>query len=173
MNKEKRQKIIVACDSFKGSLSSRQAGEAVAAGVREAEPDADVRVVAVADGGEGFVEAVREAIGGKEVECCVHGPLREAVTARYALVDDGRCVVMELAEASGLGLVPEDGRNPMLTSTLGTGEMIADALERGCRRIGMGIGGSATVDGGMGLLSALGVRFWMQRAGNYGLSEVL
>lgn len=159
MNKEKRQKIIVACDSFKGSLSSRQAGEAVAAGVREAEPDADVRVIAVADGGEGFVEAVREAVGGAEVECCVQGPLGEEVTARYALVDDGECAVMELAEASGLGLVPEDERNPLYTTTYGTGEMIADALGRGCRRIVMGIGGSATVDGGMGLLSALGVRF--------------
>lgn len=159
MNKEKRQKIVIACDSFKGSLSSRRAGEAAACGVREAEPDADVRVVAVADGGEGFVEAVREGTGGKEVECRAQGPLEEEVRARYALVDDGKCAVMELAEASGLGLVPEDRRNPLLTSTFGTGEMIADALGRGCLRIVMGIGGSATVDGGMGLLSALGVRF--------------
>lgn len=159
MNKKKRQKIIIACDSFKGSLSSRRAGEAAACGVREVCPEADVRVVAVADGGEGFVEAVLGAVGGREVDCFVLGPLEGNVRARYALVDDGKCAVMELAEASGLGLVVEDRRNPLFTSTFGTGEMIADAIDRGCRRIVMGIGGSATVDGGMGLLSALGVRF--------------
>lgn len=159
MDKEKRRKIVVACDSFKGSLSSLEAGRAAARGVAMADGRADVRVVAVADGGEGTVEAVRAATGGTMVRCSVQGPSGDLVTAGYVLVDGGRCAVMELAEASGLGLVPPGCLNPLKTSTFGTGQMIADALGRGCRRIVMGIGGSATVDGGTGMLAALGVRF--------------
>lgn len=159
MPNSKTTKIVVACDSFKGSLTSLEAGQAVAHGVSVADSQAKVRVVAVADGGEGTVDAVIAATGGNIIRCAVQGPSGNPTWARYAVVDDGRCAVMELAEASGLALVPADRLDPLSTSTFGTGQMIADALGRGCRRIVIGIGGSATVDGGTGLLEALGARF--------------
>lgn len=159
MPNSKTTKIVVACDSFKGSLTSLEAGQAVAHGVSVADSQAKVRVVAVADGGEGTVDAVIATTGGSIVRCAVQGPSGNPTSARYAIVDDGRCAVMELAEASGLGLVPADRLDPLSTSSFGTGQMIADALDRGCRRIVIGIGGSATVDGGTGLLEALGARF--------------
>lgn len=152
-------KIIAALDSFKGSLTSLEAGEACAAGIRCVLPSAEVRVVPVADGGEGTVEALTAALKGRFQECIVRGPLGEPVTAVYGISADGKTAVMEMSQASGLTLVPEKERNPLRTSTYGTGEMIVDAFRRGCRHIIMGIGGSATVDGGTGMMSALGVRF--------------
>lgn len=152
-------KIIAALDSFKGSLTSLEAGEACAAGIRSVLPSAQVRVVPVADGGEGTVEALTEALKGRFQECIVRGPLGEPVTAVYGISADGKTAVMEMSQASGLTLVPEKERNPLRTSTYGTGEMIVDALPCGCRHIIMGIGGSATVDCGTGMMSALGVRF--------------
>lgn len=152
-------KIIAALDSFKGSLTSLEAGEACAAGIRSVLPSAEVRVVPVADGGEGTVEALTAALKGRFQECVVRGPLGEPVTAVYGISADGKTAVMEMSQASGLTLVPEKERNPLRTSTYGTGEMIVDAFRRGCRHIIMGIGGSATVDGGTGMMSALGVRF--------------
>jgi len=152
-------KIIAALDSFKGSLTSLEAGEACAAGIRSVLPSAQVRVVPVADGGEGTVEALTAALKGRFQECIVRGPLGETVTAVYGISADGKTAVMEMSQASGLTLVPEKERNPLRTSTYGTGEMIVDAFRRGCRHIIMGIGGSATVDGGTGMMSALGVRF--------------
>ena len=152
-------KIIAALDSFKGSLTSLEAGEACAVGIRSVLSSAEVRVVPVADGGEGTVEALTAALKGRFQECVVRGPLGEPVTAVYGISADGKTAVMEMSQASGLTLVPEKERNLLRTSTYGTGEMIVDALRRGCRHIIMGIGGSATVDGGTGMMSALGVRF--------------
>lgn len=152
-------KIIAALDSFKGSLTSLEAGEACVAGIRSVLPSAEVRVVPVADGGEGTVEALTAALKGRFQECIVRGPLGESVTAVYGISADGKMAVMEMSQASGLTLAPQKERNPLRTSTYGTGEMIVDAFRRGCRHIIMGIGGSATVDGGTGMMSALGVRF--------------
>ncbi len=158
-------KVVVACDSFKGSIDSRGAGNAVAAGVKAACPDADVNVLAVGDGGEGTVDALIDSLGGCRVECRVAGPLGDPVTADYGLSGDGTTAVMEMARASGITLIDAARRNPLYTSTFGTGQMIADALARGCRTIMMGIGGSATNDGGMGMLAALGAKFY-DAAGN-------
>lgn len=153
------KKVIIACDSFKGSLSSEDVGNAAAEGVHRANPTIETRVVAVADGGEGTVEALVAGMSGRYIECTVRGPLDEPVAATYGISGDGRTAIMEMAQASGLTLLPAARRNPLMTSTYGTGQMIADALDRGCTTILMGIGGSATNDGGMGLLCALGVRF--------------
>lgn len=152
-------KTVIACDSFKGSLDSLAAGRAAAAGVLRGFAGADVAALAVADGGEGTVEALVSGLDGRFVECTVSGPLGEPVKARYGLSRDGLTAVMEMSAASGLTLVAPGRRNPLLASTLGTGQMIADALERGCTNIVMGIGGSATNDGGMGMLAALGAVF--------------
>lgn len=150
-------KIVVACDSFKGSLSSRAVGDACARGISSR---CEVTVVPVADGGEGTVEAMAGAMSGRIVSCTVHGPLGEPAEAHYAVSGDGKTAVMEMAEASGLTLIAPEHRNPLDTTTYGTGEMIRDALDRGCRTIVMGIGGSATNDGGMGMLAALGATFY-------------
>lgn len=152
-------KIVVACDSFKGSLSSAEVGEACAVGIRYVVPDADIRVVQVGDGGEGTADALVDGLDGRFVTCSVHDPLGLPVEARYGISGNGTTAIMEMAQASGLPLIHPAKRNPMLTSTYGTGEMIADALRRGCTTILTGIGGSATNDGGMGMLAALGVRF--------------
>lgn len=152
-----RNKIILASDSFKGSLSSVQVGEAAARAVREVMPDKQFKVVPVADGGEGTVEAVVSALGGELVSAEVSDPLGVAVTAAYGLC--GETAVIEMSAASGLPLVPEEKRNPWVTSSYGTGELIRDALTRGCRRFFIGIGGSATNDGGVGMLRALGFKF--------------
>lgn len=153
------EKIVVATDSFKGSLSSKEAGDAIAAGVRRALPDADVVVVPVGDGGEGTVRALMNAVGATEVRCRVHGPLADAVDAVYAISTDGRTAIIEAAAAAGLTLIEPHRRNPMRTTTFGLGEMIADALRRGVRRFLVGLGGSATNDGGAGMLAALGYEF--------------
>lgn len=153
------KKIIIACDSFKGSLSSDEAGRAIAEGIRRADPSFSTRTVPVADGGEGTVAALVHGLNGHFASCRVDGPLGQPVTASYGISGDGRLAFMEMAQASGLTLIPESDRNPLLTSTLGTGQMIKDALDKGCDTILMGIGGSATNDGGMGLLHALGARF--------------
>lgn len=153
------KKIIVACDSFKGSLSSREAGEAVAHGVKKSLPDARVTVVPVGDGGEGTMEAVVSALGGCFTACEVVGPSGTPVAASYGLCP-GNIAVMEMASACGLTLLREEERNPLLTSTFGLGGMISDALGKGCREFFLGIGGSATNDCGMGMLAALGARFF-------------
>ncbi len=153
-------KVVIASDSFKGSLTSLQVAEAAGRGVRDVCPDTEVVCVNVADGGEGTVEAVVSALGGEQVDVMVNDSLGRPVKAEYGLLDGGKAAVIEMAQASGLTLLSEDERNPLRTSTYGTGEMIADALRRGCRKIFMGIGGSATNDGGMGMLAALGYRFY-------------
>lgn len=152
-------KLLFASDSFKGSLSSEKTAELLTKAAREVFGTCETSGVAVADGGEGTVDAVISAERGEKVSVKVHGPLSGApVEADYGLLSGGRAVI-EMAAASGLPLVPETLRNPLNTTTYGTGELILDALNRGYRDISIAIGGSATNDGGMGCAKALGVRF--------------
>ncbi len=152
-------KVVVASDSFKGCLTSMQVAEGVEAGIRKCCPDCQVVKLAVADGGEGTVDALLETMGGRRVCAEVSDPLGRSCMAEYAILSDGYTAVMEMSSASGLTLLKHEERNPLLASTYGTGQMIADALDRGCRRFLIGIGGSATNDAGMGMLEALGCRF--------------
>lgn len=154
------EKIAVAVDSFKGSLSSREVADAFEVGVRRVLPHCEVRKVSVADGGEGTVDALVEMLDGEYVTPTVADPLMRPIKARYGIVDDGCMAVMEMSAASGLPLLSPEERNPLKTTTYGTGEMIADALMRGCRKFLVGIGGSATNDAGVGMLRALGFRFF-------------
>lgn len=150
--------VIVAIDSLKGSLSSLQAGAAAKEGILRAIPAATVSVKPVADGGEGTVEALVSGLSGRSVTIPVTGPLGETVQATYGILPDHTAVI-EMAEAAGLPLVPAEKRNPMNTTTYGVGEMILHALDEGCRNFIIGIGGSATNDGGTGMLRALGCCF--------------
>ena len=151
-------KVVIAIDSFKGSLSSLEAGEAVREGVLKADGSAKVVIRPLADGGEGTVDALAIGLGGEMIEAEVTGPLGESVKAKYCIVK-GSTAVIEMAQAAGLPLVPADLRDPMNTTTYGVGELILDAIRRGCRSFIVGIGGSATNDGGTGMLSALGFDF--------------
>jgi len=151
-------KIVVAPDSFKECLSAREVGDAIAKGVLDAAPDAEVVCVPMADGGEGTVDALVDATGGEIVECDVTAPLGETTRARFGVLGDGKTAVIEMASASGLPLVPPERRNPLVTTTFGTGELIKAALDRGVEKVLIGIGGSATVDGGAGMAQALGVK---------------
>ena len=196
-------KILIAIDSFKGSLSSKEAGEAIKSGILRVIPDADVLISPLADGGEGTVETLVEALGGSLETVRVKGPLFQEVEAHYGILSesekfqaetesnphretlpenpskahseahseapsdtdsqyspkDGKLAVMEMSQASGITLVSPEERNPLKTGSYGVGEMILDAYHKGCRRFLIGIGGSATNDGGIGMLSALGFRF--------------
>ena len=153
------KKIVVASDSFKGSLTSLEVADSVEKAVREAFPQCDVVKVNVADGGEGTMDALRQTLGGRRVNLTVSGPLGRPVEAYYVILDDGNTAVLEMSAASGLPLLAPEERNPSKTSTYGTGELIRDALGKGCTKFLVGIGGSATNDAGMGMLSALGYRF--------------
>ena len=201
LGRQRRQimKIIIAIDSFKGSLSSKEAGEAIKSGILRVVPDADVVISPLADGGEGTVETLVEALGGSLETVRVKGPLFQEVEAHYGILsesekfqaeiksdthwetlpenpskahseapsetdsqyspNDGKLAIMEMSQASGITLVAPEKRNPLKTGSYGVGEMILDAYHKGCRRFLMGIGGSATNDGGIGMLSALGFRF--------------
>lgn len=153
------KKILVAVDSFKGSMTSLEAGNAIKKGIKSILPDTEVRVRPVADGGEGTTDALIYGRDGVSRErCYVTGPLGDRITAEYTIYNaaDGRTAVMEMAAAAGLPLVPENRRDPMHTPTYGVGEMINDAVSKGCERFIIGIGGSATNDGGIGMLQALG-----------------
>ncbi|MBD3921826.1 glycerate kinase [Paenibacillus sp. PR3] len=149
-------KVVIAIDSFKGSISSIEAATAAAAGVKDIFEDAEVITIPLADGGEGTVDALIQAAGGERIVRAVTGPLGEPVQAGYGLLDGGATAVIEVAAACGLTLVPPAKRDPLMTTTFGVGELIADALERGCRRLIVGLGGSATNDAGAGMLQALG-----------------
>ncbi len=150
--------VVVAPDSFKGSLSAVQAAEAMERGVLDAWPDSRVVKIPIADGGEGTVEALVTATCGRYRTCTVRGPLGRPVEARWGVLGDGRTAVVEMAAASGLTLVPEGRRDPRIASTFGTGQLIRAVLDAGFRRLVIGIGGSATNDGGSGMAKALGVR---------------
>jgi len=151
-------RVVIAPDSFKGSLPADAVARQLAAGWRQVWPDAQIDQVPVADGGEGTVDALVRATGGQFMDAVVAGPLGEPVTARFGVLGDGRTAVIEMAAASGLPLVPPHQRDPLRTTTRGTGELIRQALDAGCRRIIVGLGGSATNDGGAGMAQALGVR---------------
>ena len=146
-------KIVVAIDSFKGCLTSKEANQAAAEGVRNHWPDAEVVQVPVSDGGEGFMEAFHAAIGGKLIELTVRDPLMRPVSARYLLHD--KLAVIEIAQASGLTLLTREERNPMVATSYGTGQLVTDAVRRGAEHIIVGLGGSATSDAGIGMLRAL------------------
>lgn len=153
------RKIIVASDSFKGCLSSLEVAGAVEEGIKSVFPDCEVIKIPMADGGEGLTEVLLYAKGGKRISVGVHDPCMRERNASYVILADGKTAVIELAAASGLPLLLPVERNPLETTTFGTGELIADALRKGCRHILLGIGGSATNDAGTGLLQALGFRF--------------
>lgn len=161
-------KIVIATDSFKGSLSSVEAGQAIAEGVRRYLPDSEIVIVPIADGGEGTMESLVTATQGRKNNVLVTGPLGQSVEAAYGCLGDGRTCVIEMASASGLGLVPESGLNPMVTTTYGTGELIKHALDHGFRHFILALGGSATNDGGVGMLQALGMRVLDSRGNSVG-----
>ena len=146
-------KVVVAIDSFKGCLTSKEANRAAAEGIRTVWQDAEIVQVPVSDGGEGFMEAFYAAVGGEIVEVVVRDPLMRPLTARYLLRD--RLAVIEIAQASGLTLLSKEERNPLVATSYGTGQLVADAIKRGAQHIIVGLGGSATSDAGMGMLRAL------------------
>lgn len=151
-------KVLVAMDSFKESLSSIEAGNAVKEGIKSVDESIDVVVKSFADGGEGSIESVMEDIEGERIDLKVHNPLGEIIDSYYEIMDD--TAFIEMAKCSGLDLIPESKRDPMITSSFGVGEMIRDAISRGIRNFVVFIGGSATNDGGCGMLKALGYRFY-------------
>ncbi|WP_455660778.1 glycerate kinase [Pradoshia sp.] len=151
-------KIVIAPDSFKGSLSALEAAKAIEKGVKRARKDAETLLVPVADGGEGTLDSLLAAANGKKVQVNVKGPLLETVQAEYGLLRERDICVIEMASASGLYLIEQSQLNPLLTTTYGTGELIKHALDNGCRRFILAIGGSATNDGGAGMLQALGMK---------------
>lgn len=152
-------KVVIAIDSLKGSLSSMEAGFAAKEGILRARPDAQVIVRPLADGGEGTTDALIEGMGGQKIDVTVTGPMGEKITAYYGYLKESDTAVIEMASAAGITLVPEQQKNPLLATTYGVGEMIKDAAEKGCRNFILGIGGSATNDGGIGMLQALGYSF--------------
>ncbi|WP_346707399.1 glycerate kinase [Massilistercora timonensis] len=161
-------KVVVAIDSFKGSLSSAEAGNAVKAGVLSAIPDARVIVKPLADGGEGTTDALIEGLGGTRIDLEVTGPMGTPVSAYYGYIPDQKTAVIEMASAAGITLVPDTEKNPLAATTYGVGEMILDAIRRGCRKFIIGIGGSATNDGGLGMLKALGFSFLDENGNDVG-----
>ena len=152
-------KVVIAIDSLKGSLSSMEAGTAIKDGILAAKPDAEVIVKPLADGGEGTTDALIEGMNGERIDLTVTGPMHTPVDTYYGYLKDTNTAVMEMASAAGITLVPDSEKNPLLATSYGVGEMINDAIQRGCRNFIIGIGGSVTNDGGIGMLKALGVRF--------------
>lgn len=152
-------KAVIAIDSLKGSLSSIEAGQAIAEGIKKADAKAEVVIRPLADGGEGTVEALVCGMNGTLQHVKVTGPLGEPVGCEYGIIDETKTAVIEMSGAAGITLVPDTKKNPLYTTTYGVGEVIRDAIEKGCRRFIVGIGGSATNDGGIGMLQALGYGF--------------
>ena len=153
-------RIVIAPQSFKGSVSGPEAARAIQEGILRVFPKAETVLVPVADGGDGTLDALVEATSGQTFASRVNGPLRQRVQARWGVMGDCKTAVIEMAQASGLALLPYKDRNPRHTSTYGTGQLIKRALDRGYRRIIVGMGGSATNDGGVGMAWALGARFY-------------
>lgn len=159
------KKAIIAIDSFKGCLTSNEAAQSVARGIKNIYPDCEVIQLPVADGGEGMLEVIKNATNGEYIPLKAHDPLMNVIDTRYAVSGDSHTALIEMASINGLTLVPEGKRNPMLTTTYGTGELIRDALNKGYREFIIGIGGSATNDTGLAMLQALGYRF-LDHSGN-------
>lgn len=153
-------KIVVAIDSLKGSLTSMEAGGAIREGILNRDSNVEVIIKPLADGGEGTTEALVSGMGGEFCHLDVTGPTGELVTARYGMLTKEHTAIVEMAEAAGLPLVPVEKRNPLYTTTYGVGEMIRSCVQNGCRKFIVGIGGSATNDAGLGMLKALGYRFF-------------
>ncbi len=153
-------KILIAPDKFKGALNAREAAENIAKGLRDALPDAKIEIVPMADGGEGTAEVICNARGGSWVQCKAHDPLGREIDVRYAWIGDEKLAVIEMSEASGMRRLSESERDPLRATTFGVGEMILDAVSRGASEIIIGLGGSATNDGGFGMARALGFRFF-------------
>ena len=158
-------RVVVAIDSFKGSMSSLEAGEAISNGIKKAHKDAEVEIRPLADGGEGTVEALSSGMGGRLINVDVTGPVGRKVNAVYGIVDSSKTAIIEMSQAAGITLVSGDEKNPLYTTTFGVGELIKDAINKGCRHFVVGIGGSATNDCGIGMLQALGYEF-LDKEGN-------
>ena len=158
-------KAVIAIDSLKGSLTSMEAGYAIADGIRKAYPDAETIVRPLADGGEGPVDALVEGMMGSMQEITVNDPLGRPVSAKYGIIESSKTAIIEMSAAAGITLVTDSERNPLNTTTYGVGEMIKDAIGKGCREFIVGIGGSATNDGGVGMLQALGFGM-LDKSGN-------
>lgn len=158
-------RVVVAIDSFKGSMSSLEAGEAISNGIKKAHKDAEVEIRPLADGGEGTVEALSIGMGGRLINVDVTGPAGKSVNAVYGIVDSSKTAIIEMSQAAGITLVSGDEKNPLYTTTFGVGELIKDAINKGCRHFVVGIGGSATNDCGIGMLQALGYEF-LDKEGN-------
>ena len=158
-------RVVVAIDSFKGSMSSLEAGEAISNGIKKAHKDTEVEIRPLADGGEGTVEAVSIGMGGRLINVDVTGPVGRKVSAVYGIVDSSKTAIIEMSQAAGITLVSGDEKNPLYTTTFGVGELIKDAINKGCRHFVVGIGGSATNDCGIGMLQALGYEF-LDKEGN-------
>ena len=158
-------KAVIAIDSLKGSLTSMEAGYAIADGIRKAYPDAETIVRPLADGGEGTVDALVEGMMGSMQEITVNDPLGRPVSAKYGIIESSKTAIIEMSAAAGITLVTDSERNPLNTTTYGVGEMIKDAIVKGCREFIVGIGGSATNDGGVGMLQALGFGM-LDKSGN-------
>ena len=151
--------IVIAIDSLKGSLTSMDAGYAIAEGIKKAEPTANLTIRPLADGGEGTVEALVSGMNGTLHTVMVTGPLGDPVKCDYGIIENSKTAIIEMSGAAGITLIPQQMRNPLHTTTYGVGEVIKDAISKGCRRFIVGIGGSATNDGGIGMLQALGFDF--------------
>src|SRR6266446_2026537 len=153
-------KILIAPDKFKGSLGAREVAANIAAGLREVLPESKIDIVPMADGGEGTAEVVCDSLGGKWVKCGAHDPIGRQIEARYAYIDNRKLAVMEMSEAAGMRRLSESERDPLRANTFGVGEMILAAANRGAREIVIGLGGSVTNDGGVGMARAIGFRFF-------------
>lgn len=153
------RKIIISPDSFKGSLTSTEVANAIKEGIRKLFLDCEIIKIPIADGGEGTTDTLVSALKGEKVKVRVHDPLMRPIEVEYGLADNGKTAIIEMAAASGITLLKKEEQDPSLTTTFGTGEIIKDALKRGCRSFLIGIGGSATNDAGTGMLRALGFRF--------------
>ena len=156
-------KILIAPDKFKGSLSAREVAENIAKGLRDVLPEATINIVPMADGGEGTAEVICDALGGSWVNCAAHDPIGREIDARYGWIQKRKLAVMEMNEAAGMRRLSESERDPLRANTFGVGEMILDASRRGAQKIIIGLGGSATNDGGFGMAGALGFRFFNDR----------
>lgn len=151
-------KFVIAPDSYKGSLTAKEVADAIRTGLTRVFPDADYAMVPMADGGEGTVQSLVDATDGHLVKKMVHNPLNQLSEAYYGILGDGKTAVIEMAQASGIQYVNDETHNPMITTTYGTGELMLDAMDHGVQEIILGIGGSATNDGGAGMAQALGVQ---------------
>lgn len=162
-------KVVIAIDSLKGSLSSIEAANAIKKGILNVDKSADIKIMSLADGGEGTVEALVQGMNGKEESIMTTGPVGEKVKAMYGILEGTNTAIIEIAQASGLPLVKDEYRNPLNTTTYGVGEIIREAINKGCRNFIVGIGGSATNDAGVGMLQALGFEFYDENNNLVGL----